>query len=38
MGQTTETQPTPFVDEWQIQPEDIYFTNEKDVLPAPISN
>ena len=38
MGQTTETQPTPFVDEWKIQPEDIYFTNAKDVLVAPISN
>ena len=38
MGQTTETQPTPFVDKWKIQPEDIYFTNAKDVLVAPISN
>ena len=38
MGQKTETQPTPFVDEWKIQPEDIYFTNAKDVLVAPISN
>ena len=38
MGQTTETQPIPYVDKWKIQPEDIYFTNAKDVLVAPISN
>ena len=38
MGQKTETQPTPFVDKWKIEPEDIYFTNAKDVLVAPISN
>ena len=38
MGQKTETQPTPFVDKWKMQPEDIYFTNAKDVLVAPISN
>lgn len=38
MGQKTETQPTPLVDKWKPQPEDIYFTNAKDVLVAPISN
>lgn len=38
MGQTTATQPTPLVDKWKPQPEDIYFTNAKDVLVAPISN
>lgn len=28
----------PLVDEWKPSPEDIYFTNRKDIIVAPISN
>lgn len=28
----------PLVDEWQPDPQDIYFTNRKDIIVAPISN
>ena len=28
----------PLVDEWTPEPDDIYFTNRKDIIVAPISN